>query len=336
LYRSCRIGAEREWPGYILGMMRLLKIGIFVICLMFSGSGYSQLITEDIDTFWIAFDGLRSCKTKDDSVRCIDKTLFQNASAGFREFIRKYNYTPEDYFSAINLYPNFFKEIRKNTLIAKTISPEYLSFIDQIKQYYPDYIPLKVCFVISPLQCGGTQTENFIFVGTEIITSTKNIDLSEFKENLLGRILAFDTLVKERLVYIIAHETIHQLQKNADFDNYDLLNKSLIEGSADFIASLLTGRTANHILYDYGIAHEQDLWEKFITDVNAGANTDNWMYNYDRVGNEMPADLGYFIGYRIAEAFYKNSTDKKQAVFDIIEMSNPKDFLKKSKYNGNL
>jgi len=308
---------------------------IFLICLISDTTVFSQLITNNIDNFWAAFEKLGDCKTKDDSIQCIDKMMFSDTSAGFPEFIKKFKFTPEDYYSAINQYPKFFNSIRENTLITKSIDNEYLKFIDEIKKYYPDYTPLNVCFVISPLKCGGTQTDNFIFIGTEIIASTNKIDLSEFRENLLGKVLAFDTNVKERLIYVIAHETVHQLQKNAEFDNYELLNKSLIEGGADFIANLLTGVMANHILYNYGIINEKDLWIKFDNDCKTGANTDNWMYNFDRVDNEMPADLGYFIGYRIAEAYYNNCVNKRQAVFDIIEMTNPKELLEKSRYNGN-
>jgi len=319
----------------IIDTMWFLRIIIFFGFLMGETNGFAQIITNDIDNFWTTFLKLKEFKTKDDSIKCIDNILFLNASIGFKEFIKKYKFTPEDYYFAINQYPKFFNSIKPNSLITKSIGQEYLQFIDELKIYYPHYKPPKVYFVISPLKCGGTQIDSSIIIGAEIITSTKKIDLSEFKENFLGRIIAFDTNVKEHLIYIIAHETVHYLQKNADFDNYELLNKSLIEGSADFIAKLFTGVTANHILYDYGFIHEKDLWTEFIKDYKTGANTDNWMYNYDRIENEIPADLGYFIGFRIAEAYYKNSVDKKQAVFDIIEMSNQKEFYEKSKYNGN-
>jgi hypothetical protein len=43
-------------------------------------------------------------------------------------------------------------------------------------------------------------------------------------------------------------------------------------------------------------------------------------------------DLGYFIGYEISEEYYKNSTDKKQAIVEIIGMSDPVRFLELSRY----
>jgi len=315
--------------------MRTLRMTILLTCLLGGTSGYSQLITNDIDNFRVAFAKLKDCHTKDDSVRCIEKIMFENASDGFKALIRKFEFTPEDYYAVIKEYPKFFSSIRENILITKSINNEYLKLVEEMKNYYPDYTPLKVCFVISPLKCGGIQTDSSIIVGTEIIASTKKIDLSEFDRNLLGKVLAFDTNVRTRLIYVIAHETVHHLQRYAESDNYELLNKSLIEGAADFVAKLFTGVIANRELYDYGIIHEKELWLKFKEDLQAGANTDNWMYNYDRVENGIPADLGYFIGYRIVETYFNNVANKRQAVFDIIEMKDPKEFLEKSKYNGN-
>jgi hypothetical protein len=45
-----------------------------------------------------------------------------------------------------------------------------------------------------------------------------------------------------------------------------------------------------------------------------------------------PADLGYYVGYKICEAYYQAARDKKQAVKDILEMKDFNEFLKDSGY----
>ncbi len=203
-----------------------------------------------------------------------------------------------------------------------------------MKEYLPEYKPLTICFLISPLQCGGTALKNYLIIGTEIIASTKQVDLSEFGTGIWSKVLAFNTNVQENIIFVVAHETIHDLQVNADFNNSELLNKSLIEGLADFLAELFTGVKANHYLYDYGEKHEHDLWNKFKKALENNENTDNWMYNIDRVEDGVPADMGYYIGFRIVESYYKNSIDKKKAIYAIIQMKSPKEFLGTSRYGN--
>ena len=50
------------------------------------------------------------------------------------------------------------------------------------------------------------------------------------------------------------------------------------------------------------------------------------------VAKDRPADLGYFVGFRICQSYYENATDKNMAVIEIIRITNCKDFLEKSNY----
>ena len=49
-----------------------------------------------------------------------------------------------------------------------------------------------------------------------------------------------------------------------------------------------------------------------------------------------PSDLGYWIGYRITKAYYRNATDKRQALRDIIELRDPKAILAKSGWHPGM
>ena len=42
--------------------------------------------------------------------------------------------------------------------------------------------------------------------------------------------------------------------------------------------------------------------------------------------------LGYFMGYRIAQAYYERAPDKKTAIRDILRVKNAEDFLERSGY----
>jgi uncharacterized protein YjaZ len=62
-----------------------------------------------------------------------------------------------------------------------------------------------------------------------------------------------------------------------------------------------------------------------------GKKFDNWLYQGDRA-KDKPADLGYYVGYKICEAYYKNAANKKQAVKEILEIKDFDQFLKGSRY----
>ena len=58
--------------------------------------------------------------------------------------------------------------------------------------------------------------------------------------------------------------------------------------------------------YVYGNANEKTLWLEFKAEINA-AKFDKWLYNSGI--KDRPADLGYFIGYKICEAYYKKALE---------------------------
>ena len=64
-------------------------------------------------------------------------------------------------------------------------------------------------------------------------------------------------------------------------------------------------------------------------------NFDNWLYNGGSSTAERPADLGYYVGYKICEAYYEKTSNKKAAIEDILSIKNGPDalrFLKESGY----
>ena len=66
-----------------------------------------------------------------------------------------------------------------------------------------------------------------------------------------------------------------------------------------------------------------------------GTDLTQWLYNQgsSTATADRPGDLGYFIGYRIAEAYYSKQADKIAALRDIIEIRNADDFLTRSGYS---
>jgi uncharacterized protein YjaZ len=85
----------------------------------------------------------------------------------------------------------------------------------------------------------------------------------------------------------------------------------------------------NAAAQEYGRAHEAALWAEFRL-VMHGTDAAGWLYGSPPPGR--PADLGYFIGYRIAEAYYAQTADKAAALRDILRVRDVERILAASGY----
>ena len=139
---------------------------------------------------------------------------------------------------------------------------------------------------------------------------------------------AVDTV--SNIPYTVAHELIHYQQKT---EGKTLLAAAIQEGSADFIGELISGDALNKEVRAYGLQHEKELWAQFTKEMH-GTDTSHWLYE-GKVTNGRPADLGYFIGYRIAEAYYNQSPNKKKAIAAVLNEDADK-LLNDSGYTGRL
>jgi len=274
--------------------------------------------TIDIDHFWEAFDNLKNCKNFSDSAASFQKLYLDRATNGLLDFIQARELTAEKFVDAVSKNYQFYQSVRNNTYEAKKADPVIEEVFERFKEIYPNFKPFKVCFAIGIKNTGGTVSNEYVLIGTEVTTATneKSIDSKG---------------IIQKIKSIVAHECVHTQQKlNPDSAaiKCELLYKTLKEGACDFIGELVSGNPKKN---GYGDKNEARLWDEFKNEL-CNQNIGNWLYNGSSVKGK-PADLGYYIGFKIAEAYYKNTIDKKQAIVDIIEMVNPIQFLERSKYD---
>lgn len=277
-----------------------------------------NVATIDVDHFWSAYDNLKTCKSFLDSVNSFQKLYLDKATNGLLDFIQVRDLTAEKFVAAVAKNAMFYLSVRKNTYEAKKAEPVIEDVFKRFKEIYLDFKPFKVCFAIGIKNTGGTVSNKFVLIGTEITTSTSGKDSVTSEE------------IVQKIKGMVAHECVHTQQKpHADSAaiQCNLLYQSIREGSCDFIAELITGKSRNN---EYGDKNENKLWIEFKSEL-CNQKIGNWLY-----GNSIkdrPSDLGYFIGYEIAKEYYKNMINKKQAIVDIIETSDPIHFLELSKYD---
>jgi len=272
--------------------------------------------TIDLDHFWEAFENLKNCKTYGDSVNSFQTLYLDHATDGLLDFKFVREFTAKKFTDAVAQNPQVYENVRQYTALVKRTVPVIDKVYERFKALYPNFKPFKVCFAIGINNTGGTVSNRFVLIGTEVtLKDTKAIS---------------ETEVMNRIEGMIAHESVHTQQKSLDSNSVQcpLLHTSIMEGSCDFIGELITGRTAQN---KYGAAHEKELWDLFKAELCTG-DFKNWLYNGGSL-KDKPGDLGYYIGYEITKEYYRNSADKKQAIIDIIEINNPMLFLEKSRYD---
>src|SRR5204863_6227367 len=130
-----------------------------------------------------------------------------------------------------------------------------------------------------------------------------------------------------RFVHVIAHEYAHiqQVPAFVDDEHPTVLAGSLMEGAAEFVGELISGDVAYPQFAAWTKGREKELETGFVKDEDS-RDLSRWLYNgkgtADRLG-----DLGYWVGYRIVRSYFEHARNKRQALHDIIKMSDPKAFL---------
>jgi uncharacterized protein YjaZ len=306
----------------IIFLSSLLSLNFIAICY----SQHKQIIeTKDIENFWNAYDQLVSAQSNSDSVNIFQREYIDKATAYFKEFLQLRHFTAKEYVINVGKFPKFWKSIRHSTENVKDRKLEIEKVLDDYEKLIPNFKRPNVCFAIGGLRTGGTIAKDLILIGTEIAASNSETDQSELTPWLKSVIGSSGDIVA-----MIAHETIHTQQIGV-LKSPNLVSFVMNEGVADFLAMSL-GHNINLHIHDYGRANDCELKNEYLNDVKKNANDySNWLYNGTK-SKERKADLGYYIGYQIADDFYAQSEDKTQAIKDLLNREKYKSIFKKSSY----
>jgi tetratricopeptide (TPR) repeat protein len=284
----------------------------------------AQFVTEDIARFWKAYDKAMAA-TQDQRESIFQREYIDPGTIGLKDFSRSGRLNAKTLAKVIEGRPNFFKAIRPLTSGIEKQRAETIAAFRKLKQIYPDAIFPNDYFVIGQLSSGGTASDNGLLMGAEMFTRAAEVPTSELNDWEKGAIMA-----QSDIPALVAHESIHFQQKYSAQGG--MLCQCLKEGSADFLGELSSGRLIARMreTHAWANARERELWEEFQKDMETN-KTSRWLYGSSG-GNGRPVDLGYWMGYKISEAYYKNAADKKQAVRDMLLVKDCKEFLKASRY----
>jgi hypothetical protein len=280
----------------------------------------AAIVTSDIDLFWTAYQKMQSSPHPEE---ILEDDYLRRGSPGLQDFIFARIHSAADLLQAIQASPKYYAAIQPGTQRIKDFAPQMHASFRKLQQIYPAATFPDIYFLIGRLNTAGTTAPSGLLIGADMFGRGPNVPMNELTDWHRMAIKSSDAIP-----YVVAHELIHYQQHTPSTDT--LLSAAIQEGSADFLGELISGSFMNQAQYKYGIAHEAELWQQFSREMH-GKDTSHWLYEGKTV-NGRPADMAYFEGYRIAQAFYERATDKKKAVRDILNFQDPDIFLSESGY----
>jgi hypothetical protein len=280
------------------------------------------IITDDITRFWEAYDE----SIPENRFEAFQEHYIDPGSPGLQDFIPNRIVSAEALARTVEQNEEYYLSARENTLKAADYEPAIRASFFRLKELYPNAVFPDVYFVIGRMNAGGTTGRNALVIGTEMYGLSESFpkdSLSEWHRSVLSS--------PEGIPAIVAHELIHYQQPLAIFRN-SLLYKSLREGSADFVAEMISGRHINGHVHEWASQKEDSLWAEFSARMNE-TDTSGWLYDGNNTEG-VPADLGYWIGYKIVQSYYEKSPDKEAALAEILRMRDAQAFLDQSGYRS--
>lgn len=269
-----------------------------------------EIRTSDVDRFYALYDSTAGKPSVAQLQSYID-----HGTEGFRAFAKMRNTTGERIALAMEQRPEIYADARNCAAALPAIKSRIAKALTHLMEIYPEASLAPVTLAVGRGKPVGVANKSGVMIGQEALCA------ADF----------MNPAVEDRFVHVVAHEFIHVQQEQFYGENPDekVLRASLIEGGAEFIGELISGSVSYAHLPSAVKGREKEFENAFLADKDKAALGSAWLYNYPGTADH-PADLGYWIGYRIVKAYYRKATDKRAALREIIQLRNAEELLANS------
>jgi len=273
----------------------------------------AQLIYSDVENFIEAFELL---KNRTDTIAVLNQYYFDRGSAGLKEFIVKQNLTPEKLKDAIAKSPDSYAKITGFLTKKDAFAPQF----SDLMQGFGEVLP-KAMYPPTYMLVGANRGVAQASKAGQLVTVTRVVDNDKKLKQLIVHELAhFQQAIT---MGIQKYGALYATQNN-------MLAFCLREGGAEFITSLVLNEITQSKSLEYLKNNESALKSRFMADL---ANQDAKYWLWESLDDpNAPKLLGYVMGYKICDAYYKKATNKQAALTTILMMELPEDFLERSGY----
>jgi hypothetical protein len=265
--------------------------------------------TEDVDRFFALYDSTGGHPTAGQ----LQQEYLDKGTEGLHHLAKARNVTGTRIADTLAKQPGIYQRAKICLSVLPKVREGLTLALNKLGQLYPGaHLPPVTIAVGRGKPVGIGSPDTGVQIGLEALCGTDWLNPN----------------LEDRFVYVITHEYAHVQQVGAivDDENPTVLEGSLVEGAAEFVADLTAGSPSYAQLAAETRGREKEIETAFVPDEDQ-KDLSKWLYNstYEKHG-----DLGYWVGYRIVKAYYQHSTDKRRALREILQMTDPHAFLKAS------
>ncbi|MDE2560735.1 MAG: lytic murein transglycosylase [Sphingomonadales bacterium] len=270
-----------------------------------------QIRASDVALFYRVYDAAHGAPTGDD----LQSRYIEAGTDGVRQFVPNRILSGEHLADVIAHRRPAYERARNCQTALPKVSARLSGAFRRLARLYPQATFVPVTILIGADNSGGTTGPSGVLVGLEVVCTPQ----------------PFEKSPADLLYHLIAHEYGHIQQpallagENAPTT---VLRQSLIEGAPELVSDLITGEPSAAYLAKWTRGRERSLDEAFLKDVGS-ADLSHWLYNGTGTP-EHPGDLGYWVGYRIAKAYYDKASDKHAALRTLFDLKDPQAILAQS------
>lgn len=280
-------------------------------------------MTADVERFYAALD---EAERSSDPVGVFEREYLGRATVGLRYYHESGRLEDAELlWRTVRSNRERYRAVQEFSRRLPDAYPGLGAVYDFFGAIRPGSTTPSVYFVIGHFQGGATAFEGGLVIALDNWAADwSSFDASESMDAVGDP--------GEILTQIVAHELVHFHQACTEACG-SLLAESIMEGTADFVAELVTGERANRYMrhiHRYYDEHESRVWVDFERDMR-GRELAPWLYA-DPEGDR-PQNLGYAIGYRIAKAYYESRGGGRAAIEDLLELEDAEEILAASGYD---
>lgn len=281
----------------------------------------AEVVTTDVAHFWQAFDdAAKASEAK--RVEIFRKKYFARASQGLTDFGKQRDVTPESLAEYTQKHRAEYAKLRPYINEVVDQKPVIQVAFRKLATLYPGIkLPTHVYFVVGQQHGAGMNSPNGIILAADVFATPP------------GTPYDYTKITPAYVPFAAVHETIHFNQTYQLGDKSTLLQQVIAEGTADFITTLVQQQPDVRQMTDrwkYGCPHEQALYARFAKEKD-GTENKPWLYDHHPAPG-WPPDMGYWLGYRIAQTYYRQTTDKHKALKALLQVTDFNKLLAASGY----